>query len=412
MAFPQATTEVSVLDASTNQPVAGATITELTSGEIVVADSQGYASFYSTFPVESIVRFKVEGASYADGYFERKLGHMSGLTSFQLGLSAENEVLSPVIGSAGGSKTILLDTGQKHFDSSSGTYSPYLQTLTIDVPQGALSSNYRLGLTPIPDSSDNNINLSVLPPNSVVVAEFRLNWLDIYGNPVAAPALAYPLEISMNSSNIFYNDKLLTGTWAVETYTFDSSLVTWDLNSGAASLQGAALLNGDITDGGLVAFVVREIVPLPEGGICDVTYDPYPWQGPPINQETIACPNPPFPGGTQSTQGVDDTVTESGSLSASASAEVGGPLKALGFRVEVNGEATSEWSKTNRRNAKWEPGAWIGKQGTVYVREIGYNICRVHHCLHEGVIVKHIEGCEGPFKTGVAVDTSELTDCP
>ncbi|RMH05123.1 MAG: hypothetical protein D6702_01235, partial [Planctomycetota bacterium] len=195
---PQATNETFKLQVSVADPYAPAwiqeaSITDLTSGEQITTNSNGIATFSRSFLPDEETTLVIQKVGYPDSYRLVALpsGSLTGAcfseSTFNITacFSPERLYLLAPVGPAGGERTIWHPTGQMKY-AFDGDPSPieYLQRVRVEVPPGALETDYRIGITPILAEAFNNSFMGSVAPSTFPLAQFRIDLFDLQGNKV------------------------------------------------------------------------------------------------------------------------------------------------------------------------------------------------------------------------------------
>jgi len=230
--------QVSVRDAEQGNSLPGASVLDLITDELVVTDSNGLASFSQAYAAGTTTTLQILAPGYPDGFKEVFIpGPLppSGCAgplgfSITIDLSSDKTYLSPPIGPAGGERVMFHPTGQLLYDDETFTGQPteYLQRYKVTVPPGALSGQFRLGLTPFLASSFNNAFFDSISSNDIrPIAQFRLGLFDLNGDPVASPNFDPPIRIEVSSATVEPWTEIKSGM-NIGFRHFDPALMTWN----------------------------------------------------------------------------------------------------------------------------------------------------------------------------------------
>ena len=417
---------ISIVVRDSQQPtkLENAVVLDLLTGQTAVTDANGYAEFQQAFAPGSTLELCVSKTGYPVQYFQRLVPDVPGMhenmTNYDVGLTLENQYTTPLLGPSGGSKSFSHGTGEIWDNRQAAPLAEYFQGITGTLAPGALSGNAKGSLSLVPDFGYNNLHVDTLGSNRQIGAQFMFEWLDASGAPIA-PTLSSPFRLEMTAGNVVFADVLQDGTWNAQLHKFDENTFSWiPTINGTSGVSSSGILWADITYAGFYSFMVWDSQATTSSPYWN-TWQMLDWTSPPLMYEDIFCPEPPsasnpagYAGGTQTTQGLQETRSFTGKLHVGAGAKSSGLLSKLGlldFSINGGGEAT--WTNEVVRNAKWTPGHFIGKHGRVSIVNIGYQLCDVLECLTEEGVSQHpdYDSCSDPIITGTAVKTAALEDC-
>lgn len=417
--FAQQSLNVTIKDSKSPNYINSATVEELAGGQTLVTDIEGSGEFPNEVSGDIVTIFKVSAQGFPNHYFQRiwpDLGPDYGNETNQVfGLTQANEYMTPILGPSGGSKTINLPTGILVY---SGPSDPnpveYAQSFSATLPAGALSGNYRAGLSFIPGAgqSENNVNLQQLGEETQVAAQFAMEWLDTSGNPIISPVMAQPLRIEMGAST-YILDQEFPGSWNVSLYKFDESNLTWiAMPTGASGMDSTGKLWADIRDSGYYSFMAWDSA-LVISSLCTTEWVEEKWYGADEDESDVTCS-----GGAEQHLNLKYGKTDSTKVTGSASGSLSAKLKLMGLKseasVELGVKREDHWGTFQEKDYGWDAGAYTGFEGTIYLRAKGYVINLRKICINGETGEEEINlilETEGPIKTGYSV-RKELTACP
>lgn len=261
--YAQQHVSVSLSDSKSPAVVSNAIVKELISGQTLLTDLQGEGEFAKPFPAGTNVFLRVTAPGFPTHYFERYVpdygANSDSAIEHALELTQKNEFLSPSFGPAGGAKLFKLATGYFLY-SSRGDSNPteYYQTVSMSLPIGAVTGSYRVGLSVIPGAgqAENLMNVLQLGDSTSVMAQFRLEWLDMSGSPAEPLDLKQALRIKMSAAALFSSD--LPEGWQVSLYKFNESSTSWDsLAPESSGIDADGLMWADVTTSGYYSFMAR-----------------------------------------------------------------------------------------------------------------------------------------------------------
>lgn len=389
LAYSQQFVSISVTDSKSSASIANATVEELGSGLVVATDSAGNAEFPTPFAGDRALQFKVDAPGFPTRFFQRTLletpveHHL--VSHHTLEITEANELVSPIIGPSGGSKSATIPTGYFLSDPSQGPDPmEYSQSVSVVIPSGALAANYRIGISLIPGAgqAENLMNIGELG-NKTPFAQFEVQWLDASGSPTLAPILAKPLTIEMTPSSLFLGEGLI-GVWNYSLCRFDDSSSTWvAAPAGRSGLNSAGQLWAELTEGGYYSFMGHR-VDLSADATRDVVdkkeWVAVAWTGISIADSDVTCPNLPVnPGGAQTYASVTHGVDDGSIFSAAMTAEMAAALKLAGLKSEFSstgsGGWNNHWGTYRRQTVGWSDHAYAGEgQGKIYLHLFGFTI--------------------------------------
>ncbi len=250
------TLQIAVVDGEQETTIAGVTVLDMGSNEIVQTDQTGNATFQQKYAPGTEHLFQLYAPGYPDTYRTITLpglepgGSCSGgaITTFTFSISSDRLYLSPPIGPRGGEKMIWHPSGEMLFADESYTDIPeeYLQRIKIVVPPGVFSHQYRIGLTPFRDSAFNNAFMETFTTNPVMqLAQFRINLYDLDGNLVPSPTFAAPIRIEIAPATLTPWTNVEAGI-GLSFLHFDETNLSWDqsgiVDSGLLLDKGSAFV--------------------------------------------------------------------------------------------------------------------------------------------------------------------------
>lgn len=415
----QQTLSVTVADSKSPNFIGGAIVEEMATQQLLTTDPLGEGQFANEVPGDSVTIFKVSKQGFPDHYFQRiwpDLGPEYDNPSHQVfALTQAREFVSPIMGPAGGAKTVNLPTGIMIYQGA-GDPNPveYTQELSAELSAGALTGNYRVGFSVIPGAgqAENNVNLQQLGPETQIVAQFRMEWLDTSGNPVVAPVLGEPLQVSMSPSTYIF-DQELPGSWTISLHRFDEATLTWiEMPAGSSGVDSEGMLWADVADNGYYSFMAwsSELV---TSSLCTTEWHDEKWYGVDEDEADVTCA-----GGAQQHLNINYGGTESTKIGGHVTGRLATKLKLMGLKseasVEVGLQREDYWGTFQAKDYGWNEGAYAGQQGTIYLRAKGYILTLRKICVSWETgeeVTNEILDSEGPIKTGYAV-RKDLTDCP
>lgn len=227
------------IDAELGTKIVNATIIDLTTNELITTNSGGAATFSQGYLPDIDTTLQISAPGFPETF------RLVSLPSIPVGydcslsipyvmtiqLSTEKLYLSPPVGVQGGERVVMHATGQMVYDDDTmtGTPTEYLQRIKITVPAGALTGQFRIGLTPVKTVALNNAYSDTIASGAVTrhLAQFRLGLYDLNGNQVPSPVFASPIRIEISPATFAFWTTM-TEAMSVQFRHFDPASYTWD----------------------------------------------------------------------------------------------------------------------------------------------------------------------------------------
>lgn len=379
---------VHIQDADFPTNISGASITELASGQTAVTDSEGYATLPGPFAGGATLEFRVDALGYEPHFLSRKMFDDPGKTTLSVTayLATPNQLVSPVVGPAGGSKSVSLPTGQFTW-AFPGDPNPveYYQDFEFTLPANALTQARKIGFTPKKPRARNNLNVISSYGEKYVLAEFSIRLLNLSGQMIPSPILASPIHIKMSADGVFHNE--LTDSTSGFFARFNTLTHAWDqvgvVGSGIDA-EGNLWVDLDRIDGDY-AFIAGEVSQA--GGDClywRVVYDwpktPPGMKGVALKSLTVNCA-----GGITGDHVMKGSIKTNIDLNTESAKtfEASGLMDSIGYSQTGATSAGMGYTATHDYNDTYSDGAYEGDgvQGYVEVRTMGFTIDYLYSCL-------------------------------
>ncbi len=230
-------------ESTTGKIISGVIVTNLDNGDAAASNDNGNAVFLSQEYSTNLIRLAADSPGYISRVITRQIpeddctGNCDSLDwTINLYLDQEDWAISPVIGSSGNSHSINISTGIFPF----GQGSEYKQTIDATVPDGAWSGDYRIGFSPMDNSTFNFVGFNIPAVDRFPIAGFSFRLLDpSTKNPVLGEPIQNPIHLRMDPAIAM---DLTANSVPIEAWRFDPRTMVYS-TSGVVS---AGIVNGMI----------------------------------------------------------------------------------------------------------------------------------------------------------------------
>jgi hypothetical protein len=225
------------------KPIPGVSVTNLATGEMVVSDLDGEAAFVEqTYPL-GLLRLVIDHPDSISRFISRELppevcGSGCGDQDWTLDVSIDpiDWLISPPVGINGAQHFLTVPTGIVR----QGEASQYLQDIEAIVPANAWAGTYRIGFTPMRNSSFNYSDYGVPEVKMYPVGGVTFQFLDPVSKlPVAGEPILEPVVLRMDPAFIM---DLAQSPTSIQAWRVDHTGIDFTSN-GVVSTE---LVNGKI----------------------------------------------------------------------------------------------------------------------------------------------------------------------